>query len=161
MKKITVTFVSSRDDARQHCADLVMQNPDIDLIAMPSGLTQSGAWQAISRTDVVVLDESIVQQQGFTTVRMMLDSYPGINSLIIMDNVGNDAMAWMLLQGVRGVMVQEDIGAFLARAIRHIHAGEVWMSRTLVEWLRNTGQLPAGSRYAEQGMPRTDWSRWH
>ncbi len=110
---------------------------------------------------MVVLDESIVQQQGFTTVRMMLDSYPGINSLIIMDNVGNDAMAWMLLQGVRGVMVQEDIGTFLARAIRHIHAGEVWMSRTLIEWLRNTGQLPAGSRYAEQGMPRTDWSRWH
>lgn len=161
MKKISVTFVSSRDGARQHCADLVMQNPDIDLIAIPSGLSQQGAWQAISRTDVVVIDESVVQHESFTAVRMMLDSYPGINSLIIMDNASRDAMTWTLLQGVRGVMLQDDIDAFLAKAIRRIYAGEVWMSRTLVEWLRDPAQQSAGVSYAGDEIARKDWRRWH
>jgi DNA-binding NarL/FixJ family response regulator len=153
MKNITVTFVSSRDGARQHCADLVMQNRDIDLIAIPSSLSQRGAWQAIARTDVVVIDESVVQQEGFTAVRMILDSYPGINSLIIMDNASRDAMTWTLLQGVRGVMVQDDIDAFLAKAIRRINAGEVWMSRTLVEWLRDPAQQPTGRGSAGKEIP--------
>lgn len=161
MIKISVTYISSRDDARRHCADLVMHNPEIDLVAIPSGLTQSGAWQAISRTDVVVMDESVVRQEGFAAVRMMLDSYPGINSLIIMDNASQDAMAWTLLQGVRGVMLQDDISVFLAKAIRRIHAGEVWMSRTLVEWLRATGQQPRDSRFPEQDLPPAEWNRWH
>lgn len=161
MKKITVTFVSSRDVARQHCADLVMQNPDIDLIAIPSGLSQQGAWRAIARTDVVVIDESVVQQEGFMAVRMMLDSYPGINSLIVMDNACIDAMTWTLLQGVRGVMVQDDIDTFLARAIRRINAGEVWMSRTLVERLRDLAQQPTGISSAGEEIARKDRRRWH
>lgn len=161
MKRISVTFVSSRDGARQHCADLVMHNPDIDLIAIPSGLSQQGAWQAISRTDVVVIDESVVQQEGFPAVRMMLDAYPGINTLIIMDNACRDAITWTLLQGVRGVMVQDDVNGFLARAIRRISAGEVWMSRTLVEWLRDPAHQPAGVSLAGEEIPPKDWRRWH
>lgn len=161
MNKITVTFVSSRDAARQHCADLVMQNPDIDLIAIPSGLSQQGAWQAISRTDVVVIDESVVQQEGFTAVRMILDSYPGINSLIVMDNASRDAITWILLQGVRGVMMQDDIDAFLARAIRRINAGEIWMSRTLVERLRDPAQQQTGGSDAGEDIPRKDRHRCH
>jgi len=161
MNKISVTFVSSRDGARQHCADLVMQNPDIDLIAIPSGLSQQGAWQAIARTDVVVIDESVVEQEGFTAVRMMLDSYPGINSLIVMDNASRDAMTWTLLQGVRGVMMQDDIDAFLAKAIRRINAGEVWMSRTLVERLRDPAHQSNASDTADKEIPRTGWRRRH
>jgi len=138
-----------------------MQNPDIDLIAIPSGLSQQGAWQAIARTDVVIIDESVVEQEGFTAVRLMLDSYPGINTLIIMDNVSRDAMAWTLLQGVRGVMVQDDIDAFLARAIRRINAGEIWMSRTLVEGLRDPAQQPTGGSYEGKEIPCKDWRRWH
>jgi len=161
MKKITVTFVSSMEDARQHCADLVMQNPDIDLIAIPSGLFQQGTWQALSRTDVVVIDESIVQREGFAAVRMLLDSYQGINILILMENINDEIVTWTLMQGVRGVMAKVDIDAFLGKAIHRINAGEVWMPRTLVECLRNPIRNSTGSHYVGKETPRTGWGRWH
>jgi DNA-binding NarL/FixJ family response regulator len=161
MKKITVTFVSSRNDTRQHCADLIRQNPDIDLLATPAGLSRQGNCPALSRTDVVVIDESVVRSEGFAAVRRMLDAYPVINSLIIIDNISEETTAWTLMQGVRGVMGQHQIGVFLGKAIRRIDAGEVWVSRSLLEWLRSPARLPIGGRDEGKGMPRTDWSRWH
>jgi len=64
MKKITVTFVSCRDSVQLDCSELVADNPDIDLIANPSSLTQQGAWLALALTDVVVIDEDVIRQEG-------------------------------------------------------------------------------------------------
>ena len=145
MKNITVTYVSSRDVARQHCADLVMQNADIDLIAIPHSLSRQETWKALSRTDVVVIDECVIQREGFAPVRMILDAYQDVNMLIVMELTSDEDMAWTLMQGVRGVMLETDIDRFLGKAIRRVYAGEVWMPRALVERFRGPGRPSPGS----------------
>jgi len=160
MKNINVTCVSSREDTRQRCADLVVQNTDIDLIALPAGLPRQGAWETLSKTDVVVIDESILQCEGFAAVRWMLDTYQCINALIIMEYISNEAMTWTLVQGVRGVLLKTDIDRFLGKAIRRIHAGEVWMPRKLVESLRNPVRQSPGHPVGKE-TPQSGWGRWH
>lgn len=157
MNKITVTYVSSRDATRQHCADLVMQNPEIDLVAIPDGLSQRGAWQAFSRSDVVVIDEDVIRREGFAAVRLLQEAYNEINVLITMADKDHEAIAWMLMQGVRGVMLHADIDSLLGKAIRRIQAGEIWAPRSLLEVLRQ----PADNSGFADMVPQTEWTLWH
>lgn len=157
MNKITVTYVSSRDVARQHCADLVMQNPEIDLVAIPDGLFQRGAWLAFSRSDVVVIDEDVIRREGFAAVRLLQEAYSEINILIILDNTDQQTIAWTLMQGVRGVLPHTEIDALLGKAIRRVQAGEIWAPRSLLESFRQSGD---NSSFRDMA-PQPTWDRWH
>jgi DNA-binding NarL/FixJ family response regulator len=157
MKKIMVTYVSSRDVDRQHCADLVMQNPEIDLVAIPDGLTQRGAWQAFSRSDVVVIEEEVIRREGFAAVRLLQEAYSEINVLIAMADKDKQAIAWLLLHGVRGVILHTEVGSLLGKAIRRIQAGEIWAPRSLLESLRN----PAENIRIADLAPLSAWTLWH
>lgn len=160
MKKINLTFVSSRDAVLEECADLMVENPDIDLIAMPSGLTQPGAWLALSGSDVVIIEEAVIRQEGFETVRMLLECYPEVKCLVIMESDHKPRMIWAVTQGIHGVMDQGNSAWLLGKAIRCLHAGEIWLSRGLFKPIRN-------ELLAEQGQPGNpfvavnDWVRWH
>ncbi|UCC56237.1 MAG: response regulator transcription factor [Gammaproteobacteria bacterium] len=157
MKKIMVTYVSSRDVARQHCAALVMQNPEIDLVAIPDGLSQRGAWQAFSRSDVVVIEEEVIRREGFAAVRLLQEAYSEINVLITMADKDVQAIAWVLMQGIRGVILHSEVGSLLGKAIRRIQAGEIWAPRSLLESLRH----PADNSSIADMAPQTAWILWH
>ena len=161
MKIITVTFVSGRDAARLDCAELVADNPDIDVIANPSGLTQQGTWLALAMTDVVVIEEDVIRQEGFEAVRMLLAGHPRLRCLILMNMLNKNKMIWTITQGVRGVMLHDEAELLLAKAIRHVAQGEIWLPRTLMALLR--GKQPADE--AERSQQKTDviadWRRWH
>jgi DNA-binding NarL/FixJ family response regulator len=161
MKIITVTFVSGRDAARLDCAELAADNPDIDVIAIPSGLTQQGAWLALAMTDVVVIEEDVIRQEGFEAVRMLLAGYPQLRCLIVMNIYNKNKMIWTITQGVRGVMLHDEADLLLAKAIRHVDQGEIWLPRALMELFR--GRLAMGDEEHTQykTVAIADWRRWH
>ena len=61
MKTITMTYLSSRKTARVECDRLVKQNPDIELVALTSGVDPRDVWMALSRSEIAVFDEEIMQ----------------------------------------------------------------------------------------------------
>jgi len=134
-----------------------MQNPEMDLVAIPDGLSQRGAWQAFSRSDVVVIDEGVIRCEGFAAVRLLQEAYSGINILITMDDKDTQTIAWTLLQGIRGVMLYAEIDAFLGKAIRRIQAGEIWAPRSLLDSFRQTDETGRPAMPA----PQAKWTRWH
>ena len=161
MKIITVTFVSGRDAARLDCAELVADHPDIDVIAIPSGLTQQGTWLALAMTDVLVIEEDVIRQEGFEAVRMLLAGYPRLRCLIMMNILNKNKMIWTIMQGVRGVMLQDEADLLLAKAIRHVDQGEIWLPRALVELFRGGEGVDEGERTQNKIVAIADWRRWH
>jgi DNA-binding NarL/FixJ family response regulator len=160
MKKINITFVSPREAALEECADLMVENPDIDLIAMPSGLTQQGAWLALSGSDVVIIEEEVIRLEGFETVRMLLECYPEVKCLVIMERDHKPRMIWAVMQGIHGVMARSNGAWLLGKAIRRLHAGEIWLSRGLFKPIRN--ELLAQQRQpGNHFVAVNDWVRRH
>ena len=137
MKTIKVTFISSRDTVQMECAQLVEQNPDIELVSVPSRPTQLGARMALSQSDVAVIDDDIIRREGVETLHRLLACHPALKFLVIMENYNEDRMLGAVLQGVRGVMLQLEVLQLLGKAIRHINDGEVWMPRSLLKSLKN------------------------
>jgi DNA-binding NarL/FixJ family response regulator len=162
MKTINVTYISPGESALQHCAELVLQHRDIDVVAVPAGLTQQGAWRAFSIADVVIIDEAAIRCAGFEAVNMLLVSHPEVNCLIVMEEEDHASMVWALTQGVRGVLVQAEVDSFLAKAIRRVNAGEIWISRRLTGQLRDRLlRFPKPGTSHAEGSPARGWARWH
>ena len=132
-----MTYVSSRKTARVECDRLVEQNPDIELVALTSGVDSRDVWLALSRSEIAVIDEEILQyDDGGETLGVLLAGNPGVKFLAVMKNFNEDRMLWAIIQGVRGVILRRELLQLLGKAIRRIHQGEVWMPRDLLNSFR-------------------------
>jgi len=137
MKTITMTYLSPRKTARVECDRFLEQNPDIELVALASGADPRDVWMALSRSDIAVIDEELMQyDDGGETLGVLLAGNPGVRFLAIMKNFNEDRMLWAITRGVRGVILRRELMKLLGKAIRRVHSGEVWIPRDLLNSFR-------------------------
>jgi DNA-binding NarL/FixJ family response regulator len=137
MKTIKMTYISSGKTARLECAQVVEQCPNIELVAITFGSDQRDVWMALSRSDIAVIDEELMQHEGGDALVMLLAGNPGVKFLAIMENFNEDRMLWAITQGVRGVILRRELSQLLGKAIKQIHQGEIWMPRNLLNSFRD------------------------
>ena len=137
MKTITITYISSRKLARLECDRLLEQYPDIELAALTAGANAGEMWLALSRSQVAVIDEEIMLRDGGETLAMLLLGNPFVKFLAVMSKFNEDNMLWAISRGVRGVMLRRELSQLLAKAIRQVSQGEVWMPRNLFPSLQD------------------------
>lgn len=154
MKKINITVICIGDESYPGCIDLLTECPAINIVARPTGLDESGAWVALGRSDVLLLDEATLEQEGQQAVRAIHDSYPLLKSLLVVEQHTQQEMLTVLSLGILGVISRESITRQLCKAISTIGAGEAWMSRGMVQPLRR--QLEQGLRLSETSEPRLE-----
>lgn len=142
MKKINLTIINSGVQRFPGCADILEGCPQFRIIARAGGVHESGVWSAMGQSDVVLLDEAVIEQDGSDAVRSIVDSYPLLKVLLILDDERSDRVMEAIALGVSGVMGRGAIRSMLCRAIPALYAGESWISRDLVHSLRE--QLDQG-----------------
>ena len=155
MRKINVTvFIAGREDY-PGCADILETFPEFHVVARPGCLYESDAWSAISESDVVLLDEAVLERDGVETVRRICDSYPLVKLLLILEQDDEARVLEALSLGIAGVMQRTSLVSMLRKAIPVLYSGEAWVSRGLVHSLRkrlnkleedNCPAAPAGIR---------------
>jgi DNA-binding NarL/FixJ family response regulator len=136
MKKINITVACVGDEVYPGCVDLLAACPAINIVARPAGLNETGTWAALGQSDVLLLDEAVLEQDGHHTVRAIHDSYPLLRSLLILDNETQQEMLTVLSLGILGVIGRASMTSLLCKAVSAICAGEAWLSRELVPPLR-------------------------
>ena len=150
MKKINITVICVGDESYPGCIDLLTECPAVNIVARPTGLDEAGAWVALGRSDVLLLDEAMLEQEGQQAVRAIHDSYPLLKSLLVVEQQTQQEMMMVLSLGILGVIGRESMTAQLCKAISTIGAGEAWLSREMVRPLRRQlGQETGGSSLLE------------
>jgi DNA-binding NarL/FixJ family response regulator len=159
MKKINITVVCVGDEAYPGCVDLLAACPAINIVARPAGLNEAGTWTALGQSDVLLLDEAVLEQDGHHAVRAIHDSYPLLRSLLILDDETQQEMLTVLSLGILGVIRRESMTSLLCKAISAICSGEAWLSRKLVPPLRQQlGQETGLARlFEEVPVPSGRW----
>ena len=159
MKKINITVVCVGDEAYPGCVDLLAACPAINIVARPAGLNEAGTWTALGQSDVLLLDEAVLEQDGHHAVRTLHVSYPLLRSLLILDDETQQEMLTVLSLGILGVIRRESMSSLLCKAISAICSGEAWLSRKLVPPLRQQlGQETGLARLLEEvPVPSGRW----
>ena len=137
MKKIKVTIRCAGMEEFPRCSDLLESCPAISIIAQPGSLNEAGAWVAIGRSDILILDEAILEQNGLDSVRGLLASQPLARSLLIVEKYNKNNILSVLTLGIRGVVARDSLFSELTRALTAIYIGEAWVSRELAEPIRD------------------------
>ena len=162
MKKIKITLALEEGAAMAHCDDLLASHPAIDLLHSLDNLTGHAAWVALARSDLLLIDESLILRDGFEPLNMLLSSYPDVRCLLILKRASNSKAMWAITQGVRGILTLEELRQQLVRAITGIMAGEVWAPRHLMLPIRqDLRRVDDGSYVYRQPERIKEWVKWH
>lgn len=153
MKKINITVVCVGDEAYPGCIDLLAACPEINIVAQPTGLNEAGTWVALGQSDVLLLDEAVLEQDGHYVVREIHDSYPLLRSLLILEKETQQEMVTVLSLGILGVIGRESTISLLCKAVSAIYAGEAWLSRGMVQPLRRQLGQEAGLSTLLEDLP--------
>ncbi len=137
MKNIKVTIMCAGTEEFPRCSDLLASCPSVTIIAQPESINAAGVWMAIGRSDILILDEAALQQDGLDWVRDLQASQPSLKSLLIVRNNNKNNILTAISQGIMGVIAQDSLFSELTRALTAIYLGEAWVSRALVEPIRD------------------------
>ena len=91
----------------------------------------------LTASDLILLDECAVSQDGRDVVRQVHENFPFTKILLIMEKVSKNKTMEALSMGVTGVMERAKILASVRKAIPVLYAGETWVSRALVKSLHS------------------------
>jgi DNA-binding NarL/FixJ family response regulator len=145
MKKINITVVCAGEECYPGCIDLLSAYPEIRIVAQPTGLNEPGTWDALGCSDVLLLDEAVLDQDGHHAIRAIHDSYPLLGSLLILENDSQQETMTVLSLGILGIIRRESTTSQLCKAVTAICAGEAWLPRKMVQPLhRQLGQEKGG-----------------
>jgi DNA-binding NarL/FixJ family response regulator len=145
MKKINVTYVCVAAEEYPGCADLLYSYSEVNLIACPTSLFGTTTAKALSSSDVLVVDESLLARDGLHAVQSVHVTYAKLNILLVYENNTNNNMMEYLSIGIRGLIERKSCISLLRRAIPALYSGEVWMPREMVQSLRNQSTVNSGS----------------
>ena len=115
------------------------------MIALQASLVGAATAKALARSDVLLVDESVLLRDGLQQVRSTHARFPQLNILMVYINNRNNNMMEYISIGIRGLLERKSRISLLRRAIPAIYAGEIWMPRALVQSLRIQSNVNVGS----------------
>jgi DNA-binding NarL/FixJ family response regulator len=145
MKKINVTYICAETEEYPGCADLLYSYCEVNVVALPTSLVGAATAKALARSDVLLLDESVLLRDGLQQVRSVHTRFPQLNTLMVYIKTPNNNMMEYLSLGIRGLLERKSRISLLRRAIPALYSGEIWMPRGLVQSLRNQSNINGGS----------------
>ncbi|MBT8117209.1 MAG: hypothetical protein KJO66_05210 [Gammaproteobacteria bacterium] len=119
------------------CADIVEACSEFQIVARHGSLAAPGIWQDLTCSDVILLDELAVSQDGRDAVRSIHESFPFAKILLIMEKNSRNKTMEALSMGITGVMDRACVVSSVRKAIPVLYAGETWVSRGLVKSLHS------------------------
>lgn len=152
--KILVSIVSRGLESSQLYGEIFGGVTDIHVMAMPADLSGQETWQAIAHSDVLIVDEAIIEKEGYAVLEMLLENYPGVRCLVVMNDFHQDKVVRAILRGVRGVMSAVELRRLLVKAVRQLYAGEVWVPRGCLDLVRQNLQSYSGCAQAGRWLEK-------
>ncbi len=126
---ITVLVVSSRPLFLEGFHEFVQQHEAIRIVGSVTELSSVPYRVKAMRTDILLLDIPALNANALEVLQKVHLRSPGTKGLISSVLVDEDLIAEALQWGIRGFLVNTGRWETYVKAIRAIHAGDVWISR--------------------------------
>jgi DNA-binding NarL/FixJ family response regulator len=104
-------------------ADLLNEEPDLEVIGEASSVSEALARVPAAGPDVVVLDVRLPDGSGVELCRELRSGQPGLNCLMLTSYTDEEAMMEAILAGAGGYVIKDIKGMELVAAIRVVGEG--------------------------------------
>jgi two-component system nitrate/nitrite response regulator NarL len=126
---IKILLVDDHVVMRQGLRMLIENNPDMEVVAEAARCDE--ALQAASREtpDIVLLDLDLGNSSGLDIIPQLLALHEKVNVLILTGVREPELHRRAIRLGAAGIVMKDQAGEMLIKAIRKVTAGEAWVDR--------------------------------
>jgi len=102
------------------------------VVAMTGTASEALQLAARERPDIIVLDLMLGDEDGLDFLPQLCKTSPNSRVLILTGVQGTDAHRMAIRRGAMGIVLKQQAADLLLKAIRKVHAGEVWIDRSMM-----------------------------
>ncbi len=137
-KKIRVLIVDDHAIVREGLKLILERQPDISVVGEAGNGTEAVDKAAELKPDVIVMDIVMPVMTGLEATRIIHQSNPGIQILILTAHEEEDYVTRILQAGATGYMLKKDDSEQLLSAIRALSRGESFLDPSVTKTIIRT-----------------------
>lgn len=133
--RIRVAIADDHTLLREGLIQLLQREKDLDVVG--EGSSGEDILEIVQKTpvDVLLLDLVMPESDSLRILPLIRQKAPATKVLILADNFDQRLIFPVLQQGAKGFILKNVPSTELWKAIRMVHAGEVWIGRGVVRYL--------------------------
>jgi DNA-binding NarL/FixJ family response regulator len=142
-----VFIVDDHPIVRQGLAQLIEQEPDLQVCGEAADVREARAALSRMRPDIVILDLSLRDSDGLELIKDIRNKYEGVPVLVLSMHDENIYAERLLSSGANGYIMKQAAGEQLITALRRVLSGGVYVSErigaSMIERLAVSGRKHA------------------
>jgi len=146
MKRITVLLAEDHAVVREGFRALLQTEDDLEVVGEAATGRQAVQLTKSLLPAVVVMDIAMPLLNGIEATRQILKVLPATRVLILSAHDDDEYVDQVIALGAAGYLVKQTSALILAKAIREIHKGKTFFSRSISRRLRSREEImPLGA----------------
>jgi DNA-binding NarL/FixJ family response regulator len=129
--RIRILLVDDHVLIRQGLRMLLDNAGDLEVVGEAARCADAVAAAAAQHPDVVLLDLDLGGESGLDCIGALASAQPAPRVIVLTGVRDVDAHRRAIRLGAAGIVLKEQAGELLVKAIRRVHAGEIWVDRTM------------------------------
>ncbi|HHV48284.1 MAG TPA: response regulator transcription factor [Rhodocyclaceae bacterium] len=132
---IRILIADDHDILRAGLRHILADSPDIEVAAEATNGSEAIAQLRKDLCDVLVLDLTMPGRNGIELIKQIRSDFPRLPLLILSMHKEDIYAVRALKAGANGYLCKDNAEAFLAEAIRKVHAGGLFINQSVAERL--------------------------
>ncbi len=132
---IRILIADDHDILRAGLRHILADSPDIEVAAEATNGSEAIAQLRKELCDVLVLDLTMPGRNGIELIKQIRSDFPRLPLLILSMHKEDIYAVRALKAGANGYLCKDNAEAFLAEAIRKVHAGGLFINQSVAERL--------------------------
>jgi len=125
---------------------LIESQPGLQVVALAANREEALKFAACESPDLILLDLKLGEESGLAFLPELRAATPKARVLVLTSSKDVDVHRQAVRLGAAGIVLKDQEPELLIKAIRKVHAGEVWLDRTTTgnlfhEMTQNSGDL--------------------
>lgn len=134
---IRIMLVDDHAVVRAGLRMLIENNPGMRIVAMASNGAEALELAACESPDLILLDLDLGRENGLNYIPQLREQNKDARILVLTGMRNPEAHRSAVKYGAMGVVLKDEAPEVLIKAIKKVHAGELWLDRSTMGHLFN------------------------
>jgi two-component system, NarL family, nitrate/nitrite response regulator NarL len=131
-RQIRILIVDDHAVIRSGLRMLVEHDSTMSVVALAGNRTEALESASRERPDIIILDLLLGDDDGLAFLPQLCNTSPSSRVLVLTGVQDPDSHRRAIRRGARGIVLKENAAEVLLKAIKKVHAGEVWIERSMM-----------------------------
>jgi DNA-binding NarL/FixJ family response regulator len=131
-RQIRILIIDDHAVIRSGLRMLVEHDSTMSVVALAGNRTEALESASRERPDIIILDLLLGDDDGLAFLPQLCNASPSSRVLVLTGVQDPDSHRRAIRRGARGIVLKEHAAEVLLKAIKKVHAGEVWIERSMM-----------------------------